>query len=51
LGDEMKKKEMGWACCTYGDRRGAYRVLGEDPREGNDLEDLGTDGRLTVKLI
>jgi len=26
LGDEIKKKEMGWAFCTYGDRRGAYRV-------------------------
>jgi hypothetical protein len=23
----MKKNEMGGACGTYGDRRGAYRVL------------------------
>jgi hypothetical protein len=25
--DQIKKKEMGGACGTYGDRRGAYRVL------------------------
>jgi hypothetical protein len=27
LGDKTKKNEMGWACSTYGARRGAYRVL------------------------
>ena len=27
LGDQMKKKEMGGACSTYGERRGAYRVF------------------------
>jgi hypothetical protein len=27
LGDEIKNREIGWAYCTGGDRRGAYRVL------------------------
>jgi len=25
--DQIKKNEMGGTCITYGDRRGAYRVL------------------------
>jgi hypothetical protein len=27
LGDKIEKNEMGWACNTYGERRGVYRVL------------------------
>jgi hypothetical protein len=27
LGDQIKKKEMGGACSTYGERRGAFIVL------------------------
>jgi hypothetical protein len=34
-----------------GDRRGEYRVLVEDPREGDHLEDLGADGRTILKWI
>ena len=26
-GDQVKKKEIGGACSTYGERRGLYRVL------------------------
>jgi hypothetical protein len=34
-----------------GDRRGAYRVLVGNLRERGHLEDLGTDGRIILKLI
>jgi hypothetical protein len=27
LGDQIKKNEMGGACSTYGERRGAFRIL------------------------
>jgi hypothetical protein len=30
-GDQVKKTEMGRACSTNGDSRGAYRVLVEKP--------------------
>jgi hypothetical protein len=30
----MEKNEMGWACSTYGERRGAYRVLVGKPEGG-----------------
>jgi hypothetical protein len=46
LGDEIKKNEIGWACGTYGVCTGFLWV---DPREGNDLEDLGVDGRIILK--
>ena len=26
-GDKIEKNEMGWACGTYGEERGVYRVL------------------------
>ena len=26
-GDQIKKNEIGRECCTYGERRGAYKVL------------------------
>ena len=34
-GDQIKKKEMGGPCSTYGgeERRGAYRVLVGKPKE------------------
>jgi len=31
LGDQIKKNELGWACCTYGEKSGVYRVLVEKP--------------------
>jgi hypothetical protein len=30
-GDQIKKTEIGRACSTYGERRGAYRVLMRKP--------------------
>jgi hypothetical protein len=46
LVDEIKKNEIGWACGTYMMRTGFWWV---DPRQGNDLEDLGVDGRIILK--
>jgi hypothetical protein len=34
-----------------GDSRGAYRILWEDLRERDHLEDIGVDGRIILKLI
>jgi hypothetical protein len=42
---------MGWACGTYGETRGAYRVLVGRPREGDHFEGLGADGRIILKCI
>jgi hypothetical protein len=42
---------MARACVTYGDRRGAYRVLCGDMRERDHCEDLGVDGRIILILI
>ena len=33
MGDKVKKTEMGRACSTNGESRGAYRVLMEKPQE------------------
>ena len=41
--DKIKKIEMGWTC--------AYRILVEDLRERDHLEDLGIDGRTMLKWI
>ena len=37
-GDQLKKNEMGGACSTYGERRGAYRVLVGKPTGKRPLE-------------
>jgi hypothetical protein len=42
---------MGRACSTYGERRGAYRVLVENPRKGGYSEYPGVDGRIILKRI
>jgi len=34
---------MGGACRTYGERRGAYRVLWGNLRDSDHLEDAGVD--------
>jgi hypothetical protein len=38
----MESNEMGRVCITYGERRGAYKVLVERLREGDHLEDPGS---------
>jgi len=42
---------MGGACSTYEEMRGAYRVLGGDLRETNNLQDLGINWRIILKWI
>jgi hypothetical protein len=42
---------MGVACSTYGGKRGAYRILWGDLREGDHLGDPGIDGRIILKWV
>jgi hypothetical protein len=42
---------MGKVCSTYGDRRGAYKVLVGNLRERDLLKDRGVDGRIILKLM
>ena len=51
FGDQVKKTEMGGTCSTYGERRGAYKVLVGKPDGRNHLEDEGIDGRIILKRI
>jgi hypothetical protein len=48
-GDQIKKNEMGGACSTCGERRGAYRVLVGRPEGRDHVEDLGVNGRIILK--
>ena len=66
LGDQIEKNEMGWACNTYGERRGVYRVLVGKP-EGKrtlgrsrriwgdnikmDLQEVGCEGMDWIELV
>jgi hypothetical protein len=45
--------KIKWArhVARKGYRRGAHRVLERDPREGDDLEDLGVEGRIILTEI
>ena len=43
--------ERSGACGTYGERNGAYRVWWGHLREGDNLENLGVDGRIILKWI
>jgi hypothetical protein len=45
----MKRNEIGGACGTYGKRRGAYKVLVENPEEKNHMEYLVIDGRIMLQ--
>ena len=44
-------KQLLLVCCTFGERRGAYKVLVGILEEGDHLEDPGVDGRLILKQI
>ena len=51
MGDEIGKNEVGGACNTCGDRRGACRVLVEKPEGKRPLGKPGVDGRAIIKWI
>jgi hypothetical protein len=42
---------MGGACGTYGEKRGAYRILVGRPEGRHHLEDPGVDGRIILRWI
>jgi hypothetical protein len=49
----IKSRRMRWAghVARVGEKRGAYRILVGDLREGDHLADPGTDGRIILKWI
>jgi hypothetical protein len=49
--DQIKKNEMGRACSTYGERRGACRVLVGNSEGRCPLGRLGIDWRIILKRI
>ena len=51
LGDKIEKNEMDWACSTYGERTGVYRVWWGSLRERDHLGDPGVDGRIILRWI
>jgi hypothetical protein len=52
LGDKIKKNEIGETCGTNGGQEGFVQVCGGfDLSEGNNLENLGVDGRIILKWI
>jgi hypothetical protein len=42
---------MGEKCSTYGERRGAYRVLVRNLMERDHLKDSGVDGRIILRCF
>ena len=42
---------MVGACSMYGEKRGSYRILVEKPVEGDHLEDLELNGKITLEQI
>jgi hypothetical protein len=49
----IKSRRIRWAgqVARMGERRGAYRILVGDLREGDNLGEPGVDGRIILKLI
>jgi hypothetical protein len=48
---KIRRKRREGQVARRGERRGAYRVLWENLREGENLEYLDVDGRTILKLI
>jgi hypothetical protein len=48
---QIEKNEMSRACSTNGERKGLYRVLVGNLREGDHLEDPDIDGRIILRWI
>jgi hypothetical protein len=51
LGDQIEKNEVGWACSTYGERRGVYRVLVRKNEVTRPLGRPGVDKLIILRLI
>jgi len=49
--DQDEKNEMDRACGTQGGRSDAEGVLVGKPKEIYHLQDLGIDGKITLKFI
>jgi hypothetical protein len=50
-GNEIEKNKMGGSRSTYGERRGAHRVLVGNLSARDHLEDLGIDGMIILEWI
>jgi len=51
LGDKNEKNELGGACSTLGESGGVYRVLLGNPKERDNLEDPGVEGRIILRWV
>jgi len=51
LDDHIKDNEMGGACGTYAEERGACSILVVKPRGRDDVGDLGVNGSIMLKWI
>ena len=49
--DQIRKKNIGWAFGTYGRREVHKGFWWGDLREGDNLEDLGINGRIILQWI
>jgi hypothetical protein len=50
LGDQIEKDEMGGTCSTYGEGRGAFRVLVEKPEGKRPLGRLKSRWEDNIKM-
>jgi hypothetical protein len=49
LDDQIKEDEIGKACRHMGEMRNTCHILVGKPKGKNHLEDLGTNGKITLE--
>jgi len=49
--DQIEKNEMGWACSTYGEGRGVYRILVGRAEGKGPLGDPGVEVSIIVRWV